>query len=246
MFKYEKMLEYPINITKKELKMAINRHQEGKCIVVPVICKRFVAGNYFFSSLKFVPTDGRPINSFRPQDDGFIEVMNGIKNLLQDFVDNQKRYKKSPPTISSTKAINGNEHLKTIDIKFQIIKSSINNYEVLKQDVFDKIIAYSQSINIFVLKCDEMSNKQLQHLSTLITPSLPTQNINKYCKNEFDVFLMQIFSYIQQCFIGTTNTCVNCRVKHNNNYVSFVNIGYSSSKLSTDPINAYGGMIECS
>ncbi len=69
----------------KELTWAIERHNKKKCIVIPVILKEYVSGNYPFSHLKFVPSDGRAINRFRPQDSGYVDAFNSIKSLLENF-----------------------------------------------------------------------------------------------------------------------------------------------------------------
>lgn len=58
--------------------------------------------------------------------------------------------------------------------------------------------------------------------------------------------MMQLFSYIQQIFIGIDNTCANFRFKKEDKYISFLNIGYPSVQLSTEPIESKGGMINCS
>ena len=46
----------------KELKMALKRHNRRECVIIPVIVRSFLQGDYLFSGLKFVPTDGKPVN----------------------------------------------------------------------------------------------------------------------------------------------------------------------------------------
>lgn len=230
----------------KELKMAIKRHREGKCIVVPIICKSYVPGTYPFSSLKFVPTDGRPINSFRPQDTGFINACTGIGNLLQEYFENHKL---SYPKENQTKSSNSNNRSsssRSQNIKFPIVKGKKISNDKLTQNIFDYLRKDSLLIQQFATKVDELTNRQLQSLSVLITPSTQEGAVLAYGKNDFESYLLQIFSYIQQTFLGTENTFAHFRFKKDDQYVSFVNVGYPIVNLPTIPISAKGGMIECS
>ncbi len=70
----------------KELKIAIERHKNNECIVIPVILTDFVRGEYPFSKLKYVPTDGKPVDKFKTQNDGFVDAFTEIKKLLDVYL----------------------------------------------------------------------------------------------------------------------------------------------------------------
>ncbi len=224
-----------------ELENAIKRHKEGKCIVIPVICKDIVPGDYVFNCLKFVPTDGKPIKSFRPQDRGYIDAFIGISNLFKEYFNNDN---KSLSKVNNKKTKNT---ANKTDVKIPIIKDGNLKSISLTQNLFDKTILYINEIQQFILKLEEITNKQLQMLSTLITsPRLTNGTLMAYGKNNLESYLIQIFSYIQQYFVGIDDTCVHFRFKKNDKYIKFSNIGYPIINLSTRPIAAKGGMIECS
>ena len=69
----------------KELTRAIERNNAGDCIVIPIVLRDFIRGDYLFSKLKYVPTDGKPVDQFKTQNDGFVDAFTGIKNLLSEF-----------------------------------------------------------------------------------------------------------------------------------------------------------------
>lgn len=69
----------------KELQIAMERHNKKECMVVPVILRDFVRGSYPFSKLKYIPTDGKPIDSFQTQNQGFVDACNSIKMLLDSY-----------------------------------------------------------------------------------------------------------------------------------------------------------------
>ncbi len=69
----------------EELKMAIEKHNKKEAIVIPVVIHSYVDGDYPFNKLKRIPSDGKPIDKFHPQNDGFVDAFTEIKKLLDNF-----------------------------------------------------------------------------------------------------------------------------------------------------------------
>lgn len=89
-----------------EMKKAFEREQSGECIIVPVLLKKTSLNEAMpFYNLKTLPTDRKPIASFRSKNDGFVDVTEQLTILIRNF---SKKYvtkevqKNSIPKIAST------------------------------------------------------------------------------------------------------------------------------------------------
>ena len=67
-----------------ELKQAIQRHQEGLAKVIPIILKPVDWRGMSFGSLKSLPRNGQPITTWENQDLAFLEVVQGIREVIMD------------------------------------------------------------------------------------------------------------------------------------------------------------------
>ncbi|EPJ48524.1 MAG: TIR protein [Osedax symbiont Rs1] len=82
-----------------ELKNALERHDRGDAIVIPVILRPCAWHNLPFGKLLAATTDGKPIVKFTHIDDGFVEVVKAVEKAL-DKVNGT-----SPPVIQKTPSI---------------------------------------------------------------------------------------------------------------------------------------------
>lgn len=218
----------------KELRMAISQNEKGKCKVIPVIIKNYPSGKYLFSDLKFVPTDGKPITKFKPHDDGFVDALNGITCLLDEFFSKPSYNNRIKKSLS-----------KNYEIKYKIVKNTRLRNVRLTKETFDNILLYNQSLL-----------ELIKRLNTLLWESnnrfkvCCQRNHDKIKKNysfPFEEFILQLCCYIQKSFFSEhSNTCVHIRKKEGDKYCGCLASGYSSNNLLKDPIIAEGGMIECS
>ena len=231
----------------KELSVAMERHNKGQCIVVPIIGKPIVSGKYIFSHLKYVPTDGKPISTFSPQYNGFHNACEGISNLLKQFFqtkasdsETNTKQKHQSTTFSTTLA----KKEKQNNIHFQIIKNANQRDIVIQQEMFDQIYKTINILPQFLDKIQEITNQQVLTLKVAVSQNMPKNTLTAFENNNFCSLLVQLFSYIQQSFVGIDKTYINVRIRNRDQYVSLVNIGYPAISLPTDPIPAKGGMIE--
>jgi len=67
----------------KELTRALERHTTGSCTVIPVILSPCDWGATPFARLQALPLNARPIVKFRPHDEGWLSVIDGIKRALE-------------------------------------------------------------------------------------------------------------------------------------------------------------------
>lgn len=70
-----------------EMKRAFERYKNGECLIVPILLKHTaLTKNMPFYSLKTLPTDRKPLTSFKPQDKGCVDVTGSLMDLIEDFI----------------------------------------------------------------------------------------------------------------------------------------------------------------
>lgn len=81
-----------------ELEKALERHKEGKSIVIPVILSDCIIDQSApFYGLMRVPEDGKPIQKFKPQADGYVNAITKIKQMIdKNFSNTRKSSVKEP------------------------------------------------------------------------------------------------------------------------------------------------------
>jgi tetratricopeptide (TPR) repeat protein len=68
-----------------ELETALERHQERKTRVVPVILRPCDWENARFGKLQALPAGGKPITKWEPRDDGFLNAVQGLRLVIKDL-----------------------------------------------------------------------------------------------------------------------------------------------------------------
>ena len=68
-----------------ELRLAMELHAADKAKVVPVILSPVEWNDTPFSKLMALPTDGKPISTWRNRDEAYVDVTKGIRKVLDEF-----------------------------------------------------------------------------------------------------------------------------------------------------------------
>ena len=61
----------------------MDRHQNGEARVIPVILRPCDWKTAIFAKLQALPTDGKPVISWKTRDDAFLNVVDGIRDVLK-------------------------------------------------------------------------------------------------------------------------------------------------------------------
>jgi hypothetical protein len=69
----------------REMKRALDRHQQGDARVIPVIVRPCDWHDLLFGKLLATPKDGRPITMWPNIDEAFLDVVTAIKRALKDL-----------------------------------------------------------------------------------------------------------------------------------------------------------------
>ena len=75
----------------KELSRAIERHESGQSIVIPIIVRPSDWKDTPFSKIQVLPKDGEPVTTWNNRDEAWLCVIHGIKDSIDDYIKSQNR-----------------------------------------------------------------------------------------------------------------------------------------------------------
>ena len=193
-----------------ELKKAIERHNNGECIVIPVILSECnIDDSYSFSRLLRVPDDGKPIQKFKPQNNGYVNALAKIRQLIDEkFTNTRKRSVKEPSSPISIRLYqNGEESPYVIDD---------NTWEIM-QTMKDRIVDFqkvmTEKLIDFVLEYKKEFPKVRKD-----------PNLQNYRRIQLKTFLLDISLSTREWLFRDVGVRVHFRVlnKNKDKYVGFV------------------------
>lgn len=71
----------------KEMKIALERHQNNEAVVIPVILRRCDWLNSELSKIAAVPRDGKPIKAWNDTDEAYFETKQEIERAVNEYID---------------------------------------------------------------------------------------------------------------------------------------------------------------
>lgn len=74
----------------KEMIRALERHNSGDTWVIPIILRPVDLRRVPFGNIQSLPTDAKPITKWGDQDDAFLDVMNGIEEIVRNLINTGK------------------------------------------------------------------------------------------------------------------------------------------------------------
>ena len=109
-----------------ELKKAIERYERNECIVVPIVVSEcHIDNSLSFARLKTLPHDRKPIQSYKPQNKGYKNVVEELDILIKDCLFNSKPNKKRQSVSKN----------KSESFSFNLYQDGVNlPYAINKQD----------------------------------------------------------------------------------------------------------------
>jgi hypothetical protein len=69
-----------------ELRRALERHQSGGVVVVPIYVRWTDVGDAGFEALQALPSGRRPITSWPDQDEAWLDIISGLRRVLSSEV----------------------------------------------------------------------------------------------------------------------------------------------------------------
>lgn len=221
-----------------ELNKAIERHKEGKCIVVPVILSETIIDDSFsFAKLLRVPEDGKPIQKFKPQNNGYVNAVAKIKQMIDSkFIDTRKPSVIEPAApLSIMLYQNGKEQPYVINDTtwnvIQSLKGRIFSFQrIITEKLIDFVIQYKQDF----------------------TKAKKNANLYTFRHDKIKSFLLDISIATREWLFKDVGVRVHFRVlnKNKDKYIGFVVVdGKAKRNVSVNfankitPMSTTSGMI---
>jgi hypothetical protein len=66
-----------------EMQIAMEMHQKGLATVVPIILRASDWQDEPFGNFLALPTDGKPVTKWDDQDDAFLDIVRGVKDVVE-------------------------------------------------------------------------------------------------------------------------------------------------------------------
>lgn len=221
-----------------ELKEAIQRHYEGKCIVIPVILSECeIDESLPFASLMRVPEDGKPIQKFHRYNDGYVNAVRRIKQMIDAKFEATRIPSAKEPIypLSIMLYQDGEKKPYIIDDEtwstIQNLKEKLLIYQkIITEKMFDFIAQYKK----------EFSNAK------------KNANLEKYRYNKLKAFLLEISLTTREWLFKDAGVRVHFRIlnKNKDQFVGFVVVDGDAKKSANvnwakrlTPMSTSSGMI---
>lgn len=221
-----------------ELKKALERHNSGNSIVIPIILSECnIDESAPFSRLKYVPDDGRPIQRFKPQNNGYVNAVANIKQMIDSkFTNTRKPSVKEPASPLSIMLYQNGELL-----PYVIDDTTWKSIQKIRDRIFDfQRIAMEKLIDFILLYKHEFPKAK------------KNSNLQQYRHDKFKSFLLDISITTREWLFKDVGARVHFRVlnKSKDQYIGFVVVdGKAKSNVKINfatkitPISTTSGMI---
>ena len=67
----------------KELARAIERHEAGEAVVIPIILSACDWQGAYFGKLQALPKDAKPIKNWNDRDEAWLDVVRGLRRAIE-------------------------------------------------------------------------------------------------------------------------------------------------------------------
>src|SRR5947199_1090892 len=126
-----------------EVKRAMERHEAGEAHVIPIIIRPVYWEYAPFSKLQALPTNAKPVTSWRKLDEAFLDITIGIRNTIEELVASREHQKASEEVQKFTKAAHYftlateaykiGDNRSAIELYLRVLQLQPNNTRVLER-----------------------------------------------------------------------------------------------------------------
>ncbi len=155
----------------KEMKRALEKHEKGEAVVIPVIIEPCDWKEASFGGLNALPKDGKPFSKFSNINDACLEVVEGVKKVISEKFQSEKSSVEKRPVTVTVSAHRRIESSKSRSSNLRI-KKNFSDQE--NDDFIEK--AYEHIRNYFEESLEELKRRN-KHVSTKLTANGETQFI---------------------------------------------------------------------
>ena len=148
----------------KEMQRAIEKHNKNESVVIPVILEPCDWKQSPFGKLQALPAEGKPISKFANMNDAYLEVVEGVKEVINSKFNSSK---KESTKIASTRESKS----ENIAVSQKVRSSNLRARKTFSNQENDEYIAntYQYIRNYFENSMDELKRRNA-HIQTNLSP----------------------------------------------------------------------------
>jgi hypothetical protein len=114
-----------------EVRIALQRHEEGDVCVIPIILRAVDWTRAPFSKLQALPTNGKPVTSYADRDEAFLDVAQGIRKVAETLrAQRKQKWEEKQNTL--------NQYKQKVE---EILSSSHGRISVIARDTLQELCA---------------------------------------------------------------------------------------------------------
>lgn len=220
----------------EELKIAMERYANGECIIVPVILSEcLIDDDLCFSRLLRVPDDGKPIQKFRPQNNGYINALANIKNLIDaKYTEARKPEVKEP----------------TVPISINLYQNGEPKPYVIDDFTWKTIITIKDRINSFQKVMNEKLVTAILTYKHDFPKAKKEANLTKFRHDALKSFVLDISLTTREWLFRDVGVRIHFRILNRDKYIGFVVVdGKANTNINVNwankitPMSTTSGMI---
>lgn len=237
------------NCYEVELEKAIKRHNEKKCIVIPVIlrpvgCVRDLA----FGELLMVPTDGKPVTKFSPRDDGYVDAIQKIDEVIKNWI-NEAAQAESSTEKSITEPVVGKEDIEDpISITPSVTLTNSQNTAAtgliiyqdgemqpypISQSMIDNYPALCEKVSNFSTRAHQFNDEQYRQYKKDYRKDfkVPSHCTPEWWRERVSHYLLNFVICISNELFNMPGVRIHLRKKENANYTHVVAVEKIGTKV---------------
>ena len=205
----------------KELKAAFTNYLAGKCIVIPILIKRVAnIDQYDFSKYKMLPTDAKPVSSFKPTSDGFTCVMKEVFVLVQQFINDthirEDSYNKQ------NKGLTQYKFFYPVVIRGKIVKKSFN------PELYSELQNYLNKMEILEKRLTSHLGNSIVEFQNQFEKQKQQKAYVKWHSANLQAYSLQLLEYTKK-ILDNNIFALHIRWLKKKSFVSFVDAGYKDN-----------------
>mgnify|MGYP001584729133 FL=1 len=170
----------------KEMLRAIDKHDKKELVVIPVILEPCDWKQAPFGKLKALPTDGKPISKFANMNDAYLEVVEGVKEVINSKFSSLRKELAKRALAPEFKAgnINVSQKFRSSNLR---VKKKFSDRD--SDEFIDETYRYIK--NYFENSLDELQRRN-SHIQT---------NFNPVDKSQFEAVIYENGDTTSECRI---------------------------------------------
>ena len=165
----------------REVKRAMERHEQGETRVIPVILRPCYWKQLSFGKLRATPTDGKPVTKFPALDDAFLEVTEAISDAAEELgAITEAQPKITTNQVTTSGGLTGGQPSQRQDVRSSNLRITKQFTDQEKDQFLEEAFEYIANYFEGSLAALEDRNQEIMSMFKRLDPTHFTATIYRY------------------------------------------------------------------